>query len=282
MGKLSNIFNLENQGEAAMNNNKKHVLFIGAGRMAQALIEGVNKKEFSILVGNNGNQERLHDIRETYEVGTTDHWQQEVSMMDIIILAMPPESHDSILAKLAELMNGQVVITVAAGIGPTYLESKLPKGTPVAWVMPNTAAKLGKSMTLYALGQNVKQEQQDWIEALINGIGEFEKVTEQQIHELTAVTGSAPAFIYRVAEALEKITLESGVSQEQARKLVANMIAGSAEMLKTNADPAELADEVATPGGSTAAGLEVLDTNHLDHLMIDAIEACRQKAMVQD
>jgi len=128
----------------------------------------------------------------------------------------------------------------------------------------------------------VNQELQEWIEGLICGIGEFEKVTEQQIHELTAVTSSAPAFIYRVAEALEKITLESGVSKVQARKLVANMIAGSAEMLKTNVAPAELADAVATPGGSTAAGLEVLDTNHLDHLMIDAIEACRKKTMVQE
>ncbi|MDR6999225.1 pyrroline-5-carboxylate reductase [Neobacillus niacini] len=265
-----------------MSNNKKNVLFIGAGRMAQALIEGLNKNKFAILVGNNGNEERLQEVRETYDVETTDNWHQHVSKMDIIILAMPPESHDPILVELAELIHGQLVITVAAGIDPSYLESKLPKGTPVAWIMPNTAAKLGKSMTLYALGQHVNQEQQVWIEALISGIGEFEQVTQQQIHELTAVTGSAPAFIYRVAEALEKITLESGVTTEQARKLVANMIAGSAEMLKTNADPAELADEVATPGGSTAAGLEVLDTNHLDHLMIDAIEACRQKAMVQD
>ncbi|OIK13701.1 pyrroline-5-carboxylate reductase [Bacillus sp. MUM 116] len=265
-----------------MSKNKKHVLFIGAGRMAQALIEGINKNEFDILVGNNGNEQRLNEVRVTYDVETTNHWKQEVSKMNIIILAMPPESHDAILSEIADRIDGQLVITVAAGIGPTYLESKLPKGTPVAWVMPNTAAKLGKSMTLYALGQNVSGEQQKWIEALICVIGEYEKVTEQQIHELTAVTGSAPAFIYRVAEALEKITLESGVSKEQARKLVANMIAGSAEMLKTNADPAELADEVATPGGSTAAGLEVLDTNDLNHLMIDAIEACRQKAMVQE
>jgi pyrroline-5-carboxylate reductase len=201
--------------------------------------------------------------------------------MDIIFLAMPPEAHDDILAKLSESISGQLVITVAAGIGPTYLESNLPKGTPVAWVMPNSAAMLGKSMTLYALGQHVNEKLQEWIKGLISSIGEFEKVTEQQIHELTAVTSSAPAFIYRVAEALEKITLESGVSIAQARKLVAHMIAGSAEMLKTNMSPAELADTVATPGGSTAAGLEVLDTNHLDQLMIDAIEACRQKAKMQ-
>ncbi len=263
-----------------MSYNKKHVLFIGAGRMAQALIKGLDKNEFDILVGNSGNEERLREVKETFNVETTNDWSQELRKIDIIILAMPPASHNDILAKLSGIISEQVVITVAAGIDPTYLESKLPNGTPVAWVMPNTAAKLGKSMTLYTLGQNVNQEQQEWIEGLICGIGEFEKVTEQQIHELTAVTASAPAFIYRLAEALEQITVESGVSEAQARKLVANMIAGSAEMLKTNVSPAELVDAVATPGGSTAAGLEVLDTNHLDYLMIDAIEACRQKAMV--
>ena len=263
-----------------MSNNKKHVLFIGAGRMAQALIKGLDKNEFDILVGNSGNEGRLREVKETFDVEITNDWSQELRKMDIIILAMPPESHDDILAKLSGTINGQFVITVAAGIDPTYLESKLPNGTPVAWVMPNSAAKLSKSMTLYALGQNVNQEQQEWIKELISNIGEFEKVTEQQIHKLTAVTASAPAFIYRIAEALEKITVESGVSKAQARKLVANMIAGSAEMLKTNVSPAELVDAVATPGGSTAAGLEVLDINQLDYLMIDAIEACRQKAMV--
>lgn len=263
-----------------MSITKKHVLFIGAGRMAQALIKGLDKNEFDILVGNSGNEGRLREVKEAFDVETTNDWLQEIRKVDIIILAMPPESHDDILAKLSATIRGQIVITVAAGIDPTYLESKLPKGTPVAWVMPNTAAKLGKSMTLYALGQHVNQEQQEWIEKLICGIGEFEKVTERQIHELTAVTASAPAFIYRLAEALEQITIASGVSEAQARKLVANMIAGSAEMLKTNVAPAELVDAVATPGGSTAAGLEVLDINHLDHLMIDAIEACRQKAMV--
>lgn len=262
--------------------NKKHILFIGAGRMAQALIKGLDKNEFAILVGNNGNKARLREIKETFDVGITTDWSQEIDKMDIIFLAMPPESHDEILAKLSETISRQLVITVAAGISPTYLESRLPKGTPVAWVMPNTAAKLGKSMTLYALGQQVNQEWQEWIERLIYSIGEFEKVTEQQIHELTAVTSSAPAFIYRIAEALEKIALETGIGEAQARKLVANMIAGSAEMLKTNMSPAELADAVATPGGSTAAGLEVLDTNHLDHLMSAAIEACRQKAIVQE
>ncbi|MEH7109229.1 pyrroline-5-carboxylate reductase [Bacillus sp. JJ1764] len=257
----------------------KRVLFIGAGRMAQAIIEGLkDKNEFSIIVANNGNEERLNVIRESYSVATTKSWKKEVGKADIIFLAMPPNVHESLLLELSGEMNGQLVLTVAAGIGPSFMESMLPDGTPVAWVMPNTAAKLGQSMTMYAPGNWVTEQHIKIIETLISGIGEYERVSEQQIIELTAVTGSAPAFIYRIAEALENIALESGVTPLQARKLVAQMIMGSAEMLKTNANPAALADEVATPGGSTAAGLEVLDTKGLADLMTEAIYACRERA----
>lgn len=117
----------------------------------------------------------------------------------------------------------------------------------------------------------------EWIEALICGIGEYEIVTEQQIYDLTAITGSAPAFVFRVAETLEEICLMSGVTQEQARKLVGQMIAGTAEMLKTNIETNELVNELATPGGSTARGLKVLEDNQLDQLMRQAINACRDK-----
>jgi pyrroline-5-carboxylate reductase len=258
---------------------QKRLLIIGAGRMAQAIMEGLqNKREFILLVANNGNEQRLNFVREKYGVATTDCWQRYVKEMDIILLAMPPEVHESILTQLKEMISGQLVITVAGGITPSYLEAMLPDGTAVVSVLPNTAAKIGKSMTLFSLGQYVGKEHRQWVETLLSGIGQYEQLSEQQMHELTAITGSAPAFIYKVSQALEKITLESGVTSEQARKLVSQMIAGSAAMLLTNTDPQELADQVATPGGSTAAGLEVLDANRLDHLLKEAIEACRQKS----
>jgi pyrroline-5-carboxylate reductase len=257
---------------------KKKVLFIGAGRMAQAIIAGLKDKvEFDVLVTNSGDRERLDFVRDTYSVETTMDWKSKVHAVDIIILAIPPEAHERELKALASLIERQLIITVAAGISPTYLESMLPEETPVAWIMPNTAAKIGMSMTLYSPGKHVDFEHIEWIQSLICGIGEFELVSEQQIFDLTAITGSAPAFIYRVAEALEEITLMSGVSKEQARKLVAQMIAGSAEMLKTNVSTEELVNEVATPGGSTASGLKVLEEKQLDQMIKQAIQACREK-----
>ncbi|WP_462413353.1 pyrroline-5-carboxylate reductase [Neobacillus sp. Marseille-QA0830] len=262
-----------------MTSGKQHVLFIGAGRMAQAIIEGIsNKSEFSILVANSGNVERLEFVRNHFGVETTDNWKNHAANMDIIFLAMPPDAHESILSDLAERINGQLVMTVAAGIGPAYMENKLPDLTPVVSVMPNTAAKLGESITLFAPGQYVNQHHLETIESLISGIGQFEKVTEKQIEDLTAITGSAPAFIYQLAGALEQMALETGITQSQARKLVAQMIAGSAEMLKTNKGTYELINQVATPGGSTAAGLELLDAHQFNTTIQQAINACREKA----
>ncbi|MCM3764740.1 pyrroline-5-carboxylate reductase [Neobacillus niacini] len=264
-----------------MTTARKQVLFIGAGRMAQAIIAGLNgNDDFSIHVANKGNEERLAYVREKYGVETSGSWVEMAAKMDIIVLAMPPDAHGTLFEELSGLVHGQLILTVAAGIGPSYMEAMLPNGTPVASLMPNTAAKQGESMTLYAPGQHVTKEHLELIEALLKGIGEYEKVTEQQIHELTAITGSAPAFMYLVAEALEQMAVETGITKEQARKLVAQMIAGSAQMLKTNIGTRELIDEVATPGGSTAAGLEVLEAGELNPLFRQAIDACREKAKI--
>ncbi len=247
--------------------------------MAQAIIGGlVKKEEFFIWAANNGNQERLEYVRDTYQIDITRDWVYQIDNIDIVVLAMPPESHDQILKELYRYVNGQLIVTVAAGIAPSYLEDRLPVGTPTAWIMPNTAGKIGQSMTLYAPGRYAKEQHLHVIESLLAGIGLFEKVTEEQIHQLTAITGSAPAFIYKVAESLTEMAAETGISTAQARKLVSQMIFGSAAMLRTGEDPAQLTGEVATPGGSTAVGLEVLKDYHLDEMLKEAIEACRQKS----
>lgn len=262
-----------------MDGRKAKVLFVGAGRMAQAMISGLVKgRQFSVTVGNSQDAKKLKQVEHLFDVKGTRQWREEVSNHDVIVLAMPPDAHKEVLEELAGQINGQLVITVAAGIGPSYLEQQLPSGTPVAWAMPNTAADLGKSMTLYALGKHTGEKEQEIVEKLLSGIGAYERVTEEQLHSLTAITGSAPAFIYELAAILEKLALETGVSSDQARNMVSNMIDGAASMLKTGKDPAQLSYQVATPGGSTAAGLEVFKQHNTEELIKEAIEACREKS----
>lgn len=269
---------------------KQRILFIGAGRMAEAIFSGLvhRKGEFieEIIISNRSDQARLQSMQERYGVTTTTRWQDHVAGADVILMAMKPGDHQAVLQELAPLIDGQFVMTVAAGVGTALLEKHLPEGTPVAWVMPNTAAMVGQSMSIYTYGAHARPEHKQALEMILDGIGDSVECTEEQIHDLTAITGSAPAFLYRFTELLEAAAVSYGVTAEQARKMVIGMVYGSATMLKeTGIAPATLRDGVTTPGGATAAGLRVLEEAGLPQMLKGAVEAtnarCREMAQEQ-
>ncbi|KEK21938.1 pyrroline-5-carboxylate reductase [Bacillus gaemokensis] len=262
---------------------KKHrILFIGAGRMAEAIFAGLLKtsKEHieEIIVSNRSNIEKLQQLKQQYGVSITNDWKQHITSVDTIVLAMPPTAHEQLLAELSPLLSHQFVVTVAAGIGPSYLEEKLPQGTPVAWIMPNTAATIGKSISLYTMGRSINETHQETLQLLLKGIGTSQLCTEEEVHQLTAVTGSAPAFLYHFAEGLIEATKSYGIDEATAKHLVIQMIAGSASMLQQEQDPALLREQVTTPGGSTAEGLKVLYEYNFPKILHQAIEATNKKA----
>ncbi|MED1559834.1 pyrroline-5-carboxylate reductase [Bacillus paramycoides] len=262
--------------------NKHRILFIGAGRMAEAIFSGLLKtsKEYieEIIVSNRSNVEKLTQLQTQYDISITTDWKQHIKSVDTIVLAMPPAAHEQLLKELFPLLTDQFVVTVAAGIGPSYLEERLPQGTPVAWIMPNTAAEIGKSISLYTTGHSVDETHQETLQLLLKGIGTSQSCTEEEVHQLTAVTGSAPAFLYHFAEGLIDATKSYGIDEETAKHLVIQMIAGSAAMLQQNQDPAVLREQVTTPGGSTAEGLKVLYENNFSEVIQQAIEATNKKA----
>lgn len=257
-----------------------NILMIGAGRMAEAVISGLVEinENIDITVSNKTNQERLKVVAERYRVKTTSDWCLVVAEADVIISAAPPNAHEQIFQQLAPLLSGQLVITVAAGIDTTYMQAHLPEKTPVCWIMPNTAAQLQASMSTFVCGHYVSSEHRLLIEMILVAIGEYEELTERQVHDLTAITGSAPAFLYLFCESLEKAALSYGVSREQARKLVTKMVAGSAAMLAAGQPPNELKEQVTTPGGSTEAGLKVLEEGHFKELLNAAVKATNDHA----
>lgn len=259
------------------------VLSIGAGRMARAIVSGLVKNgdyegNREITVANRADDEKLRYFRDAYGVKTTADWRTAVADSDVILLAIPPSEHKAVLKELATRIGDAFVITVAAGIGIEYLEQMLPLGTPVAWVMPNTAADIGESISLYACGKYVKHSHREVLQAILAGIGHAQECREAQIHDLTAITGSAPAFVYQFAGVLEKMSIQYGVSEAQARALVAQMLLGSARMLQQGATPAELSDQVTSPGGATAAGTAVLNEGKFEQLLEHAVEAVNARA----
>jgi pyrroline-5-carboxylate reductase len=262
---------------------KQRILFMGAGRMAEAILSGLllRKQEHieEIIVTNKKNQERLAELRRKYGVTATQDWKPYVEKADTIVLAMKPGQHREALMELGPLLKGQFVITVAAGVGTGLLEELLPEGTPVAWVMPNTAAAVGASISLYTYGKAAKEEHKEVLEMILDGIGTYEECTEEQIHRLTAVTGAAPAFLYRFAEVLEEAAVEFGVTPEQAHRMIVQMVYGSALMLKKGSSPQALRDQVTTPGGATAAGLRVLEEREFPAMIKGAVAATNARAL---
>ncbi|HET7579837.1 MAG TPA: pyrroline-5-carboxylate reductase [Bacillales bacterium] len=268
-----------------MGKNTPRILFIGAGRMAEAIFAGLihndESQKKNIIISNRSNEKKLEELERRYGVEPTTKWQFAVSEADVILLAMPPEAHPEVLAELSPLVNGQFVVTVAAGIGPTQLEESLPAGTPTAWVMPNTAADIGESISLYAYGRAVEDQHRQMLITILAAIGESQECTEEQIHELTAITGSSPAFIYFVAENLEEAAMNYGLDRQQAKKLVTQMIYGAGAMLKNGGEAAELRQQVTSPGGATAAGLEVLTEQKLPEILKEAVFAVNARAAEQ-
>jgi pyrroline-5-carboxylate reductase len=264
--------------------NKQRILFIGAGRMAEAIFSGLVQRKAEhieeIIISNRRNQAHLDAMQERYGVTTTTRWQDHVAGADVVLLAMKPGDHLAVLQELAPLIEGQFVVTVAAGVGTRLLEDHLPEGTPVAWVMPNTSAQVGEAISIYTYGAHAKPDHKQVLEMILDGIGDFVECTEEQIHNLTAITGSAPAFLYRFAEILEEAATSFGVTSEQARKMVVQMLYGSATMLKeTGIAPALLRDGVTTPGGATAAGLRVLEEQGLPNMLKDAVDATNRRCL---
>lgn len=256
------------------------LLMIGAGRMAEAIISGLieNNQDLEITITNNTDQERLKQLAEQFKIIAVTDWRSVVNQADVIISAAPPSAHEAILEQLAPLLNGQLVITVAAGVDISFMEAHLPDGTPVCWIMPNTAAQQQKSISTFACGHHVGGEQRKIIEMILTSIGDFEEFSEQQVHDLTAVTGSAPAFLYLFCEALEESAISYGLNQNQARKLVTKMVAGSAAMLEAGNSPSDLRKQVTTPGGSTAAGLKILEAAQFKELLSQAVQATNTHA----
>ncbi|MGO4886853.1 pyrroline-5-carboxylate reductase [Anaerobacillus sp. MEB173] len=259
-----------------------HILFIGAGRMAEAIISGIVQQDqstiSSITVANHSDANRLKELENRYGINAVTDWKSPLENVNIIILASPPDTHESLLTELSAYLNKQLVITVAAGIDPTFMEQQLPEGTPVCWIMPNTAAQVQKSMSTFVCGKNVTNEHRKIIIHLLKTFGTYEELTEEQVHNLTAITGSAPAFLYLFCEALEEAAVSYGISSAQARKLVTNMVAGSAAMLEAGYSPYELREQVTSPGGSTAAGLQVLNEHGYRDMLQAAVKATNEHA----
>ncbi|WP_246939642.1 pyrroline-5-carboxylate reductase [Bacillus pinisoli] len=243
---------------------KKNIIFLGAGSMAEAMISGIvngNKvPKNQLYVSNKSNRLRLKELEAGYGIKGVSSEDVSLDEMDIIFLAMKPKDAEAVMLSIKDqLQPHQLVISVLAGITTSFMEHHLQKGQQVIRVMPNTSSMIGESATAISIGTFTDRDQVEDAKELLSCIGKVFEIEEEQMDIFTGIAGSGPAYFYYLMEHMEKAGKEGGLDMETTREVMAQTILGAAKMiLEQDESPAQLRKNVTSPNGTTAAGLAAL------------------------
>ncbi len=261
------------------------VCFVGAGSMAESIISGILKSGFltnhQIFVTNKSNQERLARLQQRYDINETTDKQQAIEDADIIIFATKPYDIEEAIDQVkTHIQSGQLIISVVAGISTAYIHQKIGKTAPIIRAMPNTSASIGFSATAITAGENTGQEHLELAEILFNTIGYTTIVDEADMHAVTSISGSGPAYFYYVVEAMEKAAIEAGLDENIAKALITQTIVGAGEMLQNTGEPANiLREKITSPGGTTQAAIETLDRDDFQQTIMKCVRSARDRSI---
>ena len=262
----------------------KQIAVLGAGRLGEALIRGllardaVSRARLRATVAGAPHAEYL---RQRYSIDAAAGSNAvAASGADVVIIAVKPGKVASVLREIrAVLRPAQVIVSLAAAVRLRLMEAQLPASTPVVRAMPNIAMALGQSATALCPSAAVTDEQRALVASVFRLVGEVEFVEEEAIDGVTALAGSGPAFIFYLLEALAEGGRRAGVPGDVSDRLARQTLLGAARLaLETALTPGEWIEQVKTPGGTTVAGLAVLQREGVREALIEAVEAAARRA----
>ncbi|MGO0063179.1 pyrroline-5-carboxylate reductase [Brevibacillus fluminis] len=255
----------------------KTISFLGAGSVVEAIIGGVLRNELvpasQIYITNRSDQERLQSLSDTFGVQIERDKKALIEKADILVLAIKPKDVAEACQSLRGLVRkDQLVISVIAGVSTDFLREWLGVECAIIRTMPNTSSAIGLSTTGMSRGRFADEEDLATAKHLFEAIGTVYALPEEELDIITGLSGSGPAYIYYMIEAMEKAGVEAGLKPEIARRLTVETVLGAAQMLlTTNAEPALLRKKITSPNGTTQAGLEVLDSFSFQEAVVSAV-----------
>ncbi len=255
--------------------------FIGGGNMAEALIKGMMQdaryKMHDIIVSE-PREDRRKYLKQAYGVKTTEKNRDVASVSNIIILAVKPQNMETALNEIADLITDEkTVVSIAAGITLSYLQSKL-KTKKLIRVMPNTPSLVQEGMSVMSLCECFSDKDISPVRQIFMSIGKVMTLPEKYINAVTALSGSGPAFMALFVEALIEGGIKLGLSRENASELAVQTMLGTAKLLDSGTLPDKLREMVTSPGGTTAAGLQVFKEKNFTGIVKEAMEAASKRA----
>ena len=256
---------------------------IGCGKMGGALLRGVEQAlgKGSLQVAlSDVVPEAVNSLRKCLSCKSITGTPAEVAAAsDVIILAVKPADVRALCETLANVKGSRLYLSIAAGISILNLEAWLGGKQRVIRSMPNTPALVGKGAAAFARGSKTTVKDAALATKILGAVGTADEVAEKLLDAVTGLSGSGPAYIYTVIEALADGGVLMGLPRATALRLAAQTVAGAAEMvLETGKHPAALRDEVTSPGGTTIAALEKLEQHGLRNAMIQAVRAATEKS----
>lgn len=256
------------------------VVILGVGKMGEAILAGMIKTGQHELIAVEPHYERAEYLRAEYAVPVLQAT-EAVARAEVVIVAVKPAQVAALLAAVGPAIPADaLVISIAAGVSTESLESNLSAATAVVRAMPNTPALLGEGMIAISAGKNCSNEQLSVAQELLGTVGKVVVVPESAQDAVTAVSGSGPAYIFLVAEAMIDAAVSLGLTSTLARDLVNQTIFGAAAMLtSSNSSADELRANVTSPGGTTAAAIEKLEQNQIRQAFKTAMEAAKRRSI---
>jgi pyrroline-5-carboxylate reductase len=256
------------------------VAIIGAGVMGETLLSGLIRggRDVADLAVGEKRPERAAELREKYGVRVVSN--VEAAGAETVVLVVKPQDMTDVLAEIApHLHPGQLVVSLAAGITTALIEKHIPDGIAVVRVMPNTPALVDEGMAAISPGSHCDEEHLAVAESLLATTGRVVRVPEKQQDAVTAISGSGPAYLFFVVEAMIEAGVHLGLPRTTATELVVQTVVGSAKLLReTGEHPTVLREQVTSPGGTTAAAIRELEDHKVRAAFITAMEAARNRS----
>lgn len=258
-----------------------HISFIGGGNIAEAILKGLLKAGHAAdaLTVADPTETRRISLRDQFGINVESDNARAVNVGDLVILAVKPGVILEICKEVAPFISGRVVVSVAAGVRSSSILKILGQDARLVRVMPNTPALVGEGMSALAKTGQATDSDLQAVRKIFDTVGRTVTVTEELMDAVTGLSGSGPAYVFVVIEAMADGGVKAGLPRAEAQLLAAQTVLGAARMvLETGVHPGKLKDMVASPGGTTIEGLSALEDAGIRGALIEAVWAASRKS----
>ena len=261
----------------------KTIAFLGAGNMAEALVKGLLRAGVAApqeVLCTDRRAERGPELTRAYGVRFGQDNAAAAREAAVVVLSVKPQAMNRLLDEIGPALDqSKLVISIAAGVPIAAIERKVGHGVRIVRCMPNTPALVGAGATALSPGEHATEADLRQARALFEAVGKAVVVDEPLLDAVTGLSGSGPAYIFLIIEALSDAGVKMGLARTQALELAAQTVLGSAQLLlETGEHPGRLKDQVTSPGGTAIAGLHTLEAGGLRTTLMNAVEAATRRS----